>query len=191
MAMNDARKMKTFIDENCIYPDFPQKGIQFIDIFPLLAQCFPADFQTAFPPTDKIVFTPEARGFLFYQALSPQWVIPLRKAGKLPGELMEIRYEKEYGSDSLFFQLDALRRAVHRSMEKGKEATEVEVMIFDDVSATGGTVQAVADCLENLRIEGLPRLKVTESRFYLEIESLGGRKRLEDRGLSVQSVHLY
>ena len=191
MKMDFEPVTQEWIDSHCIYPDFPKKGIRFVDIFPLLAERFPADFEAAFPPADKVVFTPEARGFLFYQALGPEKVVPLRKAGKLPGQLVEIRYEKEYGSDRLFFQLDALKRALRHTMATQEWTEEVEVMVFDDVLATGGTVGAIIDCLHQLQLEGLPHLRVAECRFYLEIEALGGRPALEHKGVSVQSVYRY
>ncbi|MDF9715355.1 adenine phosphoribosyltransferase [Nocardioides sp. ChNu-99] len=129
-------------------PDFPQPGVVFKDVTPLLAD--PAAFAAVVaaladvgrgsdgaPVVDKVVGM-EARGFLFgtpvAQALGVGFV-PVRKPGKLPRATHEVDYDLEYGSTSLALHVDAL-------------APGDRVLVVDDVLATGGTAAATRTLVE-------------------------------------------
>lgn len=130
--------------------DFPIKGIEFIDITPLILKK-----ETLKEITDKFVFelkdknvdyivAPEARGFLFGSAVAERLnvgCIPVRKKGKLPPTVVEsvFDYEKEYGKDQL-----ELPKLVDDTYE-GKN-----FYIIDDIYATGNTIRAIAKAIESL-----------------------------------------
>ncbi len=129
------------------------------------------------------VAVPEARGFLF---ASPLLTVPggvkslliFRKSGKLPAradDLVKIPIEKEYGDDSLYFRKSDLKAA-------RTEDGSVEVTVFDDVLATGGTAEGMALELNRLTVEtaaGLLPVRVREFVFLAEIADIGARSRLE------------
>ena len=168
------------------YQDFPKKGIKFIDIIPLLQ-----DKKVFGEVVDKLVSlttaanvaAPEARGFLFASPLLSssamvENIIPMRKSGKLPfneGDLVEVRVEKEYGFDSLYYRLS--------DIAAGRPSGDVfEITLLDDVLATGGTAEGVARSFESQRIVVDGReygVKVKEFVFLIGLAGLGGRERLE------------
>lgn len=179
---------RKIIEEN-IYKDFPKEGVDFIDIFPLMQQNFPYDFLRKDFDIKPIVFIPEARGFLFYQSFKPHQVIPLRKSGKLPGDLVKISYKKEYGEDQLFFSMKHLKDAVNKMIFT---TNVVPVTVFDDVLATGGTAEAIIKALNEVVLKtrnGLVRLKVFNFLSYLEITKLNGRSILEKLDVKVDTVY--
>jgi adenine phosphoribosyltransferase len=152
-------------------PDFPEPGIMFRDITPLLAS--PLAFQLAVAEMAKPfrelhfqkVLGIEARGFMFGAAIARELsvgFVPMRKPGKLPRETVRVSYGLEYGKDSLELHRDAL--------EPGES-----VLIADDVLATGGTAEAAVRLVEQLggRVVGLS--------FLIELQALSGRSRLSDR----------
>ena len=168
------------------YQDFPKEGIKFVDIIPLLQ-----DKSVYKQLIDKLtqlttaanVAAPEARGFLFASPLlltneKVQNIIPIRKSGKLPfneGDLIEVRIEKEYGFDTLFYRRSDIAAGV-------AEGDVFEVTLFDDVLATGGTALGIAESLEKLTIhrDGKPyNVKIKEFVFLVEIEEIKGKERLE------------
>jgi adenine phosphoribosyltransferase len=149
-------------------PDFPKPGIVFKDITPLLAD---ADaFRTAVDALlapfegsriEKVIGI-EARGFVFAAPVADRCragFVPVRKAGKLPWEIEREEYELEYGTDLLEVHKDA----VHPGEQ---------VLIVDDVLATGGTASAVVRLVERLGAE------VVGLAFAIELGFLGGRKKL-------------
>ena len=151
-------------------PDFPQPGITFKDISPLLADpaalraavSAMADPYRADPP--DTVLAVEARGFLFAVPLALELgcgVVPVRKPGKLPAAKRSVEYALEYGTDTLEMHADALA--------EGQRA-----LIVDDVLATGGTVAA---CLRLAREAGA---EVTAAAFLIELAFLEGRAKLGD-----------
>ena len=127
------------------YPDFPKKGIMFKDITPILAN--PEIFSEVIDKMSSYSINQnadafiavDARGFLFATAIGLKLskpVILARKPGKLPGQLLQKKYDLEYGSNSLTLQKN--------SLEIGKE-----FVIIDDLLATGGTVNCIKEILLN------------------------------------------
>ena len=160
-------------------PDFPKPGINFYDITTLLKD--PAGFRQTVDALSAqfedqridTVIGIEARGFIFAPALAYHLgagFVPVRKPKKLPAECASISYDLEYGQDTLEIHKDAVG-AGHN------------VLIADDLLATGGTARAVADLVEDLGG------KVVGLLFVVELEFLPGRKRLE--GYDVRSLIKY
>lgn len=151
-------------------PDYPKPGIVFKDITPLLAD--PRAFSRAIDllaipfgrgAIDKVVGI-EARGFIVAAPVAHHCAagfVPLRKAGKLPGDTLTQTYELEYGTESL---------EVHRDAVSPGE----RVLIVDDVLATGGTAHAACALVE--RAGGV----VAGLGFVIELAFLGGRGRIAD-----------
>ena len=149
--------------------DFPEKGIVFKDISPLLKD--KAAFQEATralidmvgnQPVDKVIGI-ESRGFFFAPLLAFELgagFVPVRKVGKLPADKISRTYALEYGSDTLEIHSD--------SISKGDR-----VLIHDDVLATGGTAKATCELVESLGG------KVVLCHFLLELNFLQGRKQLQ------------
>ena len=168
------------------YKDFPKEGIVFVDIIPYLQnkQVFKRLIaEVAKACTAPNIIAPEARGFLFAAPLLTtadhvENVVPVRKSGKLPfaeGDLCEVVIEKEYGSDKLYYRISDIAAG------KAEEGV-FEVTILDDVLATGGTAEGLAESLESRKIvvDGKEYgVKVKEFVFIVEIADLGGRERLE------------
>lgn len=149
-------------------PDFPKPGVVFKDITPLLAD---ADaFALAVDgiaghfsdqPVD-VVLGIEARGFIVAAPVAYRFsagFVPVRKAGKLPWKIEREEYELEYGTDLLEIHRDAV--------QSGQQ-----VLIVDDVMATGGTAAATARLVEKLGGH------VVGFGFIIELGFLGGRERI-------------
>ncbi|MEK6777015.1 MAG: adenine phosphoribosyltransferase [bacterium] len=150
-------------------PDFPKKGIIFKDITTLLSskKAFARAIDTlAHRYIEKkidLVVGIESRGFVIGAALAYRLgagIILVRKPGKLPYKTHKTIYELEYGTDQLEIHQDAI--------EPGQN-----VVIADDLIATGGTIRATIDLVEKL--EG----KIVECAFLVELEFLNGRKKLD------------
>jgi adenine phosphoribosyltransferase len=150
-------------------PDFPEPGVVFKDLTPLLADAEAfrgvvdalADHAATLPPVGKIVGI-EARGFTFAAAVAYRLgvgLVPVRKPGKLPYQRVAETYDLEYGSDSLEIHEDAV-------------APGEGVYVIDDVLATGGTAAATCRLVEAVggRISGLA--------FVVELGFLNGRAKL-------------
>ena len=149
-------------------PDFPKPGILFRDITPLLAA--PAAFRQAVgrmaePFRDAkidVVAAAEARGFIFAGPLALELdaaLVPVRKPGKLPYETLSLTYDLEYGTDTLEIHADAIPPGAN-------------VLVVDDLLATGGTVEACCKMVE--RAGG----NVAGCVFLIELVGLGGAKRI-------------
>ena len=149
--------------------DFPKPGILFRDITPLLAE--PRVFRYVIDSIaehyrdDDVgsVVAAEARGFIFAAPLALELgakFIPVRKPGKLPFDTNAFHYELEYGTDALEIHTDAL-------------ADGERVLLVDDLLATGGTMQACIRMVEQANAV------VVGTAFVIELDFLGGRKRLE------------
>ena len=149
--------------------DFPEKGIVFKDIRPLLKdkEAFKAATRALIDmvdgeTVDKVIGI-ESRGFFFAPLLASELgagFVPVRKAGKLPADKISRTYALEYGSDTLEIHSD--------SISKGDR-----VLVHDDVLATGGTAKATCDLVESLGGE------VILCHFLLELNFLEGRKQLQ------------
>lgn len=149
-------------------PDFPQPGILFRDITPLLAS-HAALRETIRQLADRVnghdidvVAAAEARGFIFATPLALELdvgFVPVRKPGKLPFDTHAFHYELEYGTDSLEIHID------------GVEAGQ-NVLLVDDLLATGGTVEACCRLIERAGA------KVVSCAFVIELLGLRGRDRV-------------
>ncbi len=156
-------------------PHFPRPGIQFRDITTLLKD--PIGFRIAIRELvdryagrkiDKVAAI-ESRGFIIGAPLALELgvgFVPIRKPGKLPAEKLGHDYQLEYGSDRVEIHLDAIRPGE-------------QVLLVDDLIATGGTALAAASLIEKLGG------KVVECCFVVDLPDVGGRKRLEQRGYPV------
>jgi adenine phosphoribosyltransferase len=149
-------------------PDFPQPGIVFKDMMPLIADAAAlrasvdllADW--ARPRSPDVILGAEARGFIFGGALAYSLgcgFVPARKPGKLPWRTVEATYDLEYGQDTLQVHADAL-------------GAGSRVIVLDDVLATGGTAAAKIELVE--RLGGT----VVGALFVVELSFLHGRDRL-------------
>ncbi|MEJ6952051.1 adenine phosphoribosyltransferase [Natronospora cellulosivora (SeqCode)] len=152
-------------------PDFPKEGIVFKDITTLLkdADAFKETIDQLVDRYKDYDFNYiagiEARGFIFAAPLAlamGKGLIPIRKVGKLPGETITASYDLEYGSNAVEMHKDALK--------KGDK-----VLLVDDLLATGGTVAAAVDLIEELGA------KVFSIAFLLELEFLNGREKLQGK----------
>ena len=152
-------------------PDFPQPGIVFKDITPLmanppaLAQAVTGLADWARPRAVDLVVAAEARGFLLGPALALELgagFVLARKPGKLPYDTVSAEYLLEYGSNQLELHTDAV-------------AHGARVLVHDDLLATGGTALAVCELVEGLGGE------VVGCNFLIELSFLRGRARLGPR----------
>lgn len=153
-------------------PDYPKPGIQFRDVTGLLEDArglrMAVDLlvHRYIDRGIDVVAGIEARGFIFGTAVAYELgvgFVPIRKAGKLPGEVIGIDYELEYGSDRMEMHVDAIVRGAR-------------VLLIDDLIATGGTALAAMELVQ--RVGGV----VTEACFVIDLPDLGGAARLEERG---------
>ena len=154
-------------------PDFPEPGVGFKDISPLLLD--PAALKQAVGDLaawtaerkPDLVLGAEARGFWLGAAIACEvgcGFVPARRPGKLPPETVTAKYMLEYGENALEVNADSI-------------ADGARVVIHDDVLATGGTVQAIAGLVEQLggRVVGI--------NFVIELTFLNGREKLQGRDL--------
>lgn len=156
-------------------PHWPKKGIMFRDITTLLKDpvglklCID-DFYNRYKDREiDIVVGIDSRGFILGGAVAyllNKGFVPVRKKGKLPAETEREEYSLEYGTDVIEIHKDAI--------EKGQK-----VLIIDDLIATGGTAMAAAKLVKKIHGE------VIELAFIVDLPDLGGRKKLEQAGLSV------
>jgi len=160
-------------------PDFPIKGILFYDITPILqdgklfrqAVDVIADRHKG-KKVDAVVGI-DARGFIFAGAVACKLgvgMVPVRKKGKLPWKTVTASYTLEYGSETVEMHVDAVKKGDN-------------VIIVDDLLATGGT--AIAACQLVKQLGG----NISEIDFLIELSSLKGRERL--KGCNVFSVIVY
>ena len=150
-------------------PDYPQPGIRFQDITPLLAhgEAFVAITEkfATYADSSTLVAGIEARGFIFASAVANQLrsgFVPIRKAGKLPHLTISESYGLEYGVDTLELHIDAITPGAN-------------VLLIDDILATGGTIASAIELIQ--RLGG----KVIHVLALLEIEGLPGRERLNQK----------
>ena len=179
------------------YKDFPKEGIVFVDIIPLLqdkkifAQLIEEISNRLTAPN---IAAPEARGFLFSAPLmlakeEVESIIPIRKSGKLPyneGDLCDVEIEKEYGSDHLFYRLSDIAAAK-------ADGDEIHISIIDDLLATGGTAEGIAQSMMEQKIikDGKEhKVVIDEFIFLVELDFLNGAERLEKIAPVKSIIHL-
>ncbi len=162
-------------------PDYPKKGVIFRDITTLLSDA--RGFRKAVDALvhhhmiDKVdlVAGIEARGFILGGAVAHQLgkgFVPIRKKGKLPRETIGEEYELEYGMDTVEIHVDSISKGSH-------------VLLIDDLIATGGTAAAAVRLIE--RSGG----HIVAASFVVDLPDLGGRKRLEELGVSVTALSAF
>jgi adenine phosphoribosyltransferase len=159
-------------------PDFPEPGVVFRDITPLigspegLAAAVDALVEIS-PPEVDVVLGIEARGFIFAAPVAlalKAGLAPVRKPAKLPRETVSVTYDLEYGTETLALHADAVPAGSR-------------VLIVDDVLATGGTALATAELVQRLGAE------LAGVSVLVELDYLGGRERLASAGIGgVRSV---
>lgn len=151
-------------------PDFPEKGITFRDISPLMADgeaYHEATDQIAAYAKDKgvdMIVGPEARGFIVGCPVAYKLGLgfaPARKKGKLPRPTVSASYGLEYGKSTLYLHKDAIKPGQ-------------KVLVTDDLLATGGTIAATIKLVEDLG--GI----VVGTAFLIELKDLGGREKIKD-----------
>lgn len=158
-------------------PDFPQPGILFRDITPLLAD--PAAFRVAVEamaaPHAEVttVVAVESRGFILGAPVAYRLgagLVPVRKVGRLPARTLREEYALEYGVNTVEIHEDAIRPGQR-------------VLIVDDLLATGGTVRAAANLVERLGAT------IVGCSFLIELAFLNGRERLREYPVSSLIVY--
>ena len=189
--------MKNYSDYLKFYPDFPIKGVNFVDIIPLMQD--KEVFKPLIRDLGKLcaspnIAAPEARGFLFAAPMLTQCdniinVIPMRKKGKLPfreGDLIGVDITKEYGKDQIYFRLS--------DVAAGQvEGDTFNVTFFDDVLATGGTAFGIAEGLQQHKVllNGKEyKLRITDFVFLVELDDLKGRDILTGIAPVKSLIHL-
>lgn len=160
-------------------PDFPKPGVVFKDITPLLAS--PTGYRAAVtelaasaPPGIDVVVGMEARGFIFAGPVALELgagFVPVRKPGKLPGDVYTQTFSLEYGHETLAVHTDAMMPGAR-------------VLVIDDVLATGGTVGATAALIRRLGA------RLVHVSVLMELSFLGGRERMASFGVTECSAVL-
>lgn len=170
--------MKTVKDYIRTFVDFPDEGVMFRDVTTLFSD--PNGFSMVMDQMHELcvgekidkVAGIEARGFILGGPVARQLgagFIPIRKKGKLPGATISQHYGLEYGKATLELHVD--------SLDAGEN-----ILLVDDILATGGTAEAGIILLE--RLGG----QIIGCNFIVDIPNLGGRKKLEKMGMTVQSL---
>jgi adenine phosphoribosyltransferase len=161
-----------------VIPDFPKKGIQFLDITTIMnnADYFQEVFNMLLDMAKEVkpdvIVGLEARGYFFAPALALALhvpFVPIRKAGKLPYSTYKATYQLEYGEASIEVHTDAMKE-------------NQRVLIFDDILATGGTAAAAIELVRKFN----PTFIATH--FLMEIQALKGRDKIAAD--DIRSLHL-
>ncbi|MBP5556360.1 MAG: adenine phosphoribosyltransferase [Bacteroidales bacterium] len=161
-----------------VIPDFPKKGIQFLDITTIMnnADYFQEVFNMLLDMAKEVkpdvIVGLEARGYFFAPALALALhvpFVPIRKAGKLPYTTYKATYQLEYGEASIEVHTDAMKE-------------NQRVLIFDDILATGGTAAAAIELVRKFN----PTFIATH--FLMEIQALKGRDKIAAD--DIRSLHL-
>jgi adenine phosphoribosyltransferase len=170
-SYHDALKLMRLI------PDFPKPGILFQDITPIISdgQAFSALIAEIVSRSSSVDYVAgvEARGFIFGAAVAQQMgigFIPIRKKGKLPHDSISRSYGLEYGESELEIHRDAIARGS-------------KVLLIDDILATGGTIGAAIELLQELGAE------ITDVAFISEIDELRGRLHISNQHPSI-NIHV-
>ena len=175
MTSSDNRQLVLDLIEDI--PDFPKPGVVFKDITPLLAS--PLGLRAAVaalvalaPDRIDVVVGMEARGFILAAPVALELgagFVPVRKPGKLPGELYSEQFALEYGHETLTVKTDAILPGAR-------------VLVVDDVLATGGTVGATAALIHRLGAD------LVHVAVLMELGFLNGREKLTELGIDNYSA---
>lgn len=166
-----------------VHPDFPKKGIVFLDLFPILRDPIAFEqlittfmnfiFVSVIPATPNkkidVVVGLDARGFLLGPVIAMRLgaaFVPVRKKGKLPGKVVHATYEKEYGTDVFEMQEEAIKEGQ-------------TVIVIDDLIATGGSAAAAGNLVKQRGG------KVVHYLFVIELEFLKGHEKLDAPTFSI------
>lgn len=162
-------------------PDFPKKGILFLDITTATKDAKSMQYMTDFLyeqfKDEKIDYVAgiESRGFIFGAAVAYKLgagFVPIRKPNKLPAKTIKEEYSLEYGTDTIEIHADALKEGDR-------------VLVIDDLLATGGTALAACNLVKRIGAE------VVASAFIIELAPLKGREKIEATGVKVVSMLNY
>lgn len=162
-------------------PDFPKKGIMFLDITTATKDAksmnLMIDFLYEKFKDEKVDYVAgiESRGFIFGAPLACKLnagFIPIRKPNKLPADTIKESYSLEYGTDTIEMHADALKEGDR-------------VVVIDDLLATGGTALAACKLVKRVGAE------VVASAFIIELDPLKGREKIEASGVKVVSMLNY
>ena len=159
--------------------DYPVKGIQFRDITTLLQDA--GHFKQVIDEMTEhwkntaidAVLSIESRGFIMAGAIAYNIgaaFVPLRKPDKLPGETYKVSYTLEYGSTEMHIHKEALDN--HKNL-----------LIIDDLLATGGTALASVDLIEKF-----DNKNIVGAGFIINLPDLNGDKKLQERGINIHSL---
>ena len=174
-----ANRLTTQLKNNLrVIPNFPKKGIMFQDIFSLIEN--PTLLKIIVKEIKKIVKKEkitkiigiDARGFIFGSVVSYSSnipFIPIRKKGKLPGDIYKKKYKLEYGFDQVEIQKNSILK-------------NDKVLIVDDLIAMGGTAIAAAKLVENMSIKKISFM------FVIDLFNLNGANILKKKGYKVFSI---
>ena len=171
-----ARAREALKEKVRVVPDFPDEGVMFEDLTPVLADAaaFAAVVEGLAAACEELgaemIGGLDARGFLLGSAVAYKMglgILAIRKAGKLPPPVLHEDYELEYGTAALEIPAD------------GADIEGTKIALVDDVLATGGTLWGARQLLERAGAE------VVGNVVIIEVPGLGGRKRLEGKPLIV------
>ncbi len=175
MSGDDNKQLILDLVENI--PDFPKPGVTFWDMTPLLAspeglRAAVAELIALAPERIDVVVGMEARGFILAAPVAHELgagFVPVRKPGKLPGDLYTEQFALEYGHETLTIKTDAVLPGAR-------------VLVIDDVLATGGTVGATAALVRRLGAE------LVHVAVLMELAALPGREKLAELGIGYSAV---
>lgn len=188
-ADKDAKDVAILKSKFAFHQDFPKKGIYFCDIFPVLRDPLTFEllithfvshvFNTTIPNYAKgqkidAVVGLDARGFLIGPIIALRLgasFVPVRKAGKLPGQCAKASYAKEYGDDVFEIQSDSIAKGAN-------------VIIVDDLIATGGSAKAAGELVKQLGA------KTLEYLFIVGGSNLNGASKLDAPAYSLVDIEL-
>jgi len=170
-------RVKKVNDALTTFPDFPKPGINFVDIFPIFKtpdiynECIDllVEHVRAEHKDVEILVGLDSRGFIFAPLMAQKLgiaFVPVRKAGKLPGETFKASYSLEYGQD----QLEA---------QKGSIKEGQKVIVVDDLLATGGTLNAACSLLREMKAD------ILECLVVIELTAINGKDKIPHKVFSL------